>query len=271
MELVKQEHAAVAAVQTHALAVSSPAGIMLTAMERGISPGDLRELMNMQREWQADQARAAFNAALAAFKFEPIVVRKAKLVGYTTKQGEEVGYRHAELSDVVDAVGPALSKHGLSFRWDVKQTPTWISVTCILKHALGHSETCELGGPPDASGKKNAIQQIASTVTYLQRYTLKAITGVAEGGQDDDGQGGDDGEGLDPAQGQGVDPQRAKGEPATGAKPELPPYPPESFEKNLPAWRQAIAAGKKSAAEVIATVQAKGLLTPEQKAAIRAA
>jgi hypothetical protein len=265
MELVKQEHAAVAAVQTHALAVSSPAGIMLTAMERGISPADLRELLNMQREWQADQARAAFNAALAAFKFEPIVVRKAKLVGYTTKQGEEVGYRHAELSDVVDAVGPALSKHGLSFRWDVKQTPTWISVTCILKHALGHSETCELGGPPDASGKKNAIQQIASTVTYLQRYTLKAITGVAEGGQDDDGQGGEGNE-----QGDQV------GSPPPPPAPEQqedkwPPYPPESFEKNLPAWRQAIAAGKKSAAEVIATVQAKGLLTPEQKAAICAA
>jgi hypothetical protein len=264
MELVKQEHAAVAAVQTHALAVSSPAGIMLTAMERGISPADLRELLNMQREWQADQARAAFNAALAAFKFEPIVVRKAKLVGYTTKQGEEVGYRHAELSDVVDAVGPALSKHGLSFRWDVKQTPTWVSVTCILKHALGHSETCELGGPPDASGKKNAIQQIASTVTYLQRYTLKAITGVAEGGQDDDGEGGEGNE-------QGDQVGSPPPPPAAEQEDTRPPYPPESFEKNLPAWRQAIAAGKKSAAEVIATVQAKGLLTPEQKAAICAA
>lgn len=43
-----------------------------------------------------------------------------------------------------------------------------------------------MSAPPDASGKKNAIQQIASATSYLQRYTLKAITGVAEKVQDDD-------------------------------------------------------------------------------------
>src|SRR5690606_36781831 len=36
---------------------------------------------------------------------------------------------------------------------------------------------------------KNNIQAIASTVTYLQRHTLKVITGVSEKGDDDDGQG----------------------------------------------------------------------------------
>ncbi|MNL48938.1 ERF superfamily protein [compost metagenome] len=42
---------------------------------------------------------------------------------------------------------------------------------------------------PDNSGKKNAIQQVASTITYLQRYTLLAATGVATKGQDDDARG----------------------------------------------------------------------------------
>jgi hypothetical protein len=46
-----------------------------------------------------------------------------------------------------------------------------------------------MSAPPDASGGKNTIQQIASTVTYLQRYTLLAITGVATKGQDDDARG----------------------------------------------------------------------------------
>ena len=40
--------------------------------------------------------------------------------------------------------------------------------------------------PPDGSGKKNQIQQIASTVTYLERYTLFAILGLASADQDDD-------------------------------------------------------------------------------------
>jgi hypothetical protein len=50
-----------------------------------------------------------------------------------------------------------------------------------------------MGGPPDTGGAKNLIQARASTKTDLERYTLKAICGVAEGGEDDDGAGGDKG------------------------------------------------------------------------------
>lgn len=46
-----------------------------------------------------------------------------------------------------------------------------------------------MGGPPDAGGAKNAIQARASTKTYLERYTLKAITGLSEQADDDDGNG----------------------------------------------------------------------------------
>ena len=42
---------------------------------------------------------------------------------------------------------------------------------------------------PDDTGKKNSIQQVASTVTYLERYTFLSITGLAVEDQiDDDGQ-----------------------------------------------------------------------------------
>ena len=56
-----------------------------------------------------------------------------------------------------------------------------------LKHVGGHSESVSIGGPPDAGGAKNALQARASTKSYLERYTLKAICGVAEGGDDSDG------------------------------------------------------------------------------------
>lgn len=191
LELEPQQAAQVPVVQqTGGLVDSSPAGMMMTALSRGMSPADVREMLALQREWRADEARNAFNEALAKFKAEAVTILKNKFVGYETNDGQKVGYHHAELFDVVAAVGPALSRHGLGHRWDVKQTKDWITVTCILKHSLGHSESCEMGGPPDNSGKKNPIQQIASTVSYLQRYTLKAICGVAEGGEDDDGKGG---------------------------------------------------------------------------------
>jgi hypothetical protein len=266
MELTLQEEQAVRAVQptnSPALAASSPAAIMLSALERGVSPADLRDMLALQREWQADQARAAFHEALAAFKAEPITIAKTKAVGYASKKtGEWVGYKHAELADVVAIVGPALARHGLSHRWDVKQSKDWVHVTCILSHRLGHSERIEMGGPPDNSGNKSPLQQIASTTTFLQRHTLKAITGVAEGGEDDDA-GGANAQLEEEARR-----QQAQGQPEDAAA--KPFYAADDFEKNLPAWRKAIAAGKKTADDVITTVESKGRLTDEQKAAIRA-
>ncbi len=49
-----------------------------------------------------------------------------------------------------------------------------------------------------------------------------------------------------------------------------PPYAAEAFERNLPAWRKLIEAGKKTAAEIITTVETKAVLSPEQRAAIEA-
>jgi hypothetical protein len=57
-----------------------------------------------------------------------------------------------------------------------------------VTHELGHSAQTSLTAPPDASGSKNSIQAIGSTVSYLQRYTFMAITGLAAKDQDDDGQ-----------------------------------------------------------------------------------
>jgi hypothetical protein len=98
------------------------------------------------------------------------------------------GKSYAELFAVVDAATPALSKHGLSHSWKVtKDEKDWIEVTCFLKHVAGHAESVSFGGPPDSGGAKNAIQARASTKSYLERYTLLAITGLSSKDQDNDG------------------------------------------------------------------------------------
>jgi hypothetical protein len=91
---------------------------------------------------------------------------------------------------------PALSRHGLSSSWKLtKDDRDWIEVTCYLRHVGGHEESVSMGGPPDTGGAKNAIQARASTKTYLERYTMKAITGLSE--QDDDNDGAGAGRGDD--------------------------------------------------------------------------
>lgn len=160
------------------------------AMDTGRGIDQLERFLDLQLRWDAEQARRAFVAAMATFKAEPIEIRKTKLVEFKTSDGQTTSYRHAPLAAVVDGVVAALGKHGLSHRWDVKQEGGQITVICILSHRDGHSESVTMNAAPDASGKKNSIQQVSSTVTYLQRYTLMAATGVAAKDMDDDGMAG---------------------------------------------------------------------------------
>jgi len=163
---------------------NTPASLLALAVQRGDSMEQLGQLMALQERWEANEARKAYNQAFAAFKAEAVVLVKNKQVS----AGPLSGKSYAELHAVVNAVTPALSRHGLSASWKLtKDEKDWLEVTCTLKHEGGHSESVSMGGPPDAGGAKNAIQARASTVSYLERYTLKAITGLSE--QDDDTNG----------------------------------------------------------------------------------
>jgi hypothetical protein len=64
---------------------------------------------------------------------------------------------------------------------------------------------------------------------------------------------------------------RPDDEPAAGTRDTSPkPYPAEQFKKNLPTWTDLIKSGKKTAAQIIATVSTKAVLSEEQKKEINA-
>jgi len=163
------------------------------AAARGASMEELKAFIELQERLEANDARKAYVAAMAEFKRNPPQIVKDKLVGYKNKDGSFTGYKHATLGSVCAAVVEGLGIHGFSHRWDTEQPPSGlIAVTCVITHAMGHSEATRMEGPPDNSGKKNIIQQVASTITYLQRYTLLAATGLATNDElDDDGGGGE--------------------------------------------------------------------------------
>lgn len=160
----------------------TPPMILRLAVESGANVETLARLMELQERWEANEARKAFVKALAAFKTNPPRIEKSKEVTY-----KEVRYKYAPLDECAGIIGKALAEHGLSFRWDTRQVEGRISVTCVLQHEQGHSERVTLDGTPDNSGSKNSIQAIGSTVTYLERYTLLAITGLATANDDTDG------------------------------------------------------------------------------------
>lgn len=176
-------------------AVTAPSDLLRMAVEQGADLDRLERLMALQERWEAGEAKKKFAAAFAAFKAEAVTIIKNKLVS----DGPLKGKKHAVLADAVNAATPALSRHGLSTAWSLtKDDKDWMEVTCTLSHEGGHSESVSMGGPPDTGPGRNAMQARGSTKTYLERYTLTAILGLAAQDADDDGQGGKKDAGIPP-------------------------------------------------------------------------
>ena len=154
----------------------TPMAMLNAAVERGADITILEKLMGLQERWEANNARKAFDAAISAAKAEiPPIIKNAE--GHNKM-------RYANFAAIASVVDPILSKHGLSYRFRTAQGER-ISVTCILSHRDGHNEETTLSGPADTSGSKNAIQAIGSTLSYLQRYSLVQMLGLATAADDD--------------------------------------------------------------------------------------
>jgi len=264
MERPAGEQRAVAAPAAQPLAVvpTTPFELVAHAAARGASMDELRTFIELQERLEANQARKAYVAAMAEFKRNPPQIMKDKAVGYYNKDGSFTGYRHSTLGAVCGAVVEALGTHGFSHRWDTEQPDSGlVAVICAITHAMGHCETTRMVAPPDNSGKKNAIQQVASTITYLQRYTLLAACGLATNEQlDDDGRGGADDPHAPGAQ--GADRERQP-------QPEgPPPCSDQQFEVEAPKWRKTVEGGKKTPEQLLAMVSTRATFTEAQKKAI---
>jgi len=169
---------------------TTPNGLLALAIQKDLDIEKLTKLMELQERWQANEAKKLFVAAMTAFKKEPPKIVKDMHVEFATSKGK-TSYNHASLGNVVASVTEALSQHDMSVNWQT-ETKELVSVTCTITHVAGHSESTSISAKPDDSGGKNAIQAIGSTITYLQRYTLLAICGLATNEFENDGRGTDD-------------------------------------------------------------------------------
>jgi hypothetical protein len=165
--------------------------IARAASDRTIDIDRMERLVAIHERMQLRRAEQQFIEAMTAFKQAPPRILKDKHVSFPHRNdGDTTDYWHATLGAVCAAAVAGLAKVGISHRWDLKQLDGGrVEVTCVLTHVGGHSKSTTLSGSPDASGKKNNIQQVASTITYLERYTLLACTGLATEAQDNDGAG----------------------------------------------------------------------------------
>lgn len=150
----------------------------------------LSVLAERWRERAEAQARLnAFNNAIADAKAEMGTIKKRSQVKFDARKpgAASTDYMYEDFAEVAETIGPALHKHGMSWRYRLIQpTVDSVTVVCVLSHRDGHFEETPLTAKVDPSGNKNHIQAISSAVTYLERITLKAAVGAAAG-KDDDG------------------------------------------------------------------------------------
>lgn len=90
--------------------------------------------------------------------------------------------KYADLGNVVDAIKPALIKHGLFFVQMTHETENGVCVETVVGHKSG--EQMPLGKLFVPADKNNA-QGFGSALTYARRYSLMTAFGVAP--EDDDG------------------------------------------------------------------------------------
>ncbi len=165
--------------------VTAPSAMIEFAISKGADLEKLEKILELQERFERNEAKKAYHVAMTEFKKNPPEILKDRKVSF----GEgKTSYHHATLANVCEKVIEGLSKHGLSHGWKTDQTQeNKITVECVITHSQGHGESTKLSAEPDTSGSKNKIQAMGSTITYLERYTLLALTGLATFDMDDNG------------------------------------------------------------------------------------
>ncbi|WKW87084.1 ERF family DNA pairing protein [Microbacterium phage Nicole72] len=126
--------------------------------------------------------------ALAAFQRTLPSIRKGQTATVTRKDGGQgYSYDYADLTDVSEVVLPALGAVGLAWHTSLDTEDGNLVIRWELVHGpSGDSRTGTI--PVGRTGQD--WQGIGSAITYARRYALTAATGVAPGGDDNDGADG---------------------------------------------------------------------------------
>ena len=147
----------------------------------------MEKLIALQQEAIARNARVAFFEAKAKMQAALPVIKKQK-------RNQHNNSMFASLDDVALQIQPVLEQYGFSYAWEQQHNHEtgMIRVTCVLTHAQGHQERNHIDALPDMAGaqgkaNKTQVQGTASTITYLRRYTLTGVVGVATADADIDG------------------------------------------------------------------------------------
>ena len=143
----------------------------------------MERLLAMRTQVRAEQAKEAFDNAMADFQAVCPIIKKTKIV--KGKDGNE-RYRYAPLDSIILQVRKPLADNGLSYKVDAEVTPGKVKATVIAKHILGHSESSSFEVEIEKNEWKTGPQHTASALTFAKRYAFCDAFGIMTGDEDND-------------------------------------------------------------------------------------
>ena len=164
---------------------NSPLSVMMNALNNGMSLDKVEKMMELQERYEKREAEKAYNSAMAEFKKIPVVINKDMV-------NEQYNSKYSSIGATVNPISPIMAECGLSHKWDFdsETDPKFITGKCVVTHKDGHSDSVSMTCPIDMSGKKNPIQQIKSTRTYIRIETFTSVMGLTSSEDvSDDGNG----------------------------------------------------------------------------------
>lgn len=167
----------------------APKSLLELAIMNNASIDVIERMMALEERYNANRAKSEYYENLSLLQSEMPEFKRTKKVKFKAKDSDAITeYNFTPLGDMIKALKSLLKKYGFSYRYVFTPTQNGlIKCDCITTHKAGHQEITSMEAARDESGKKNNIQSIGSTRTYLQRYTLKAAFGIGSDEDDNDG------------------------------------------------------------------------------------
>jgi len=163
----------------------TPNQMIQLAIENKSDLGQVRELLELKKLYEADEARKDFASEFATVQANMGAVIK-------TAKNNQTNSKYAKLEGVIEVAKPVYAEHGFSviFYEGKSEELGNVRVYADVLHKAGHKETYHLDVPLDGVGiKGNAnmtkIHGKASSVSYGRRYLLCMIWNIPT--EDDDG------------------------------------------------------------------------------------
>lgn len=157
--------------------------IRQAAMDPMVDPQKMHGLLDVQERMMNKQAEIDFNADFARLQADlPRITKDAKI-----QHNGKLISTYATYEKIDDVIRPLLIKHGFGLRYNTEPTGDKVIITATLSHRNGHSITDKIPLTIDASGAKNNVQGVGSTIAYGKRYLVGMLLNLVFEGEDDDG------------------------------------------------------------------------------------